>query len=177
MNRTLLAALNDAERLLIAETEPAALALLDEDEAAALHTRVQRARSKYVGIYRRGASARVVERGARGEARPKNRTAALKAEAFEEALSRVSRRLSALSREAAAELRKDRLEAARAAKAGQKAANAKAVPPRRRGQAGPGAKSKSKPAGDQGLRTPKTEKNRAGTRALGDRRQAKRDSR
>ena len=62
-----------------------------------------------------GASARVVDKGARGEARPKNRTAALKVEAFEDALSRVSRRLAALSRESASALRTERLEAARAA--------------------------------------------------------------
>jgi hypothetical protein len=69
MNASLLAALNDAERLLVAQTERAELA----------------ARNKYVGQYRRGASARVVEQGARGQAVPENQRAALKAEAFEEA--------------------------------------------------------------------------------------------
>ena len=171
MNATVLAALNGSERQLIAETEPKALALLDEDEVAALHTRIQRARNKYVGIYRRGASARVVDRGARGEARPKNRTAALKVEAFEDALSRVSRRLAALSRESASALRTERLEAARAAKAGT-TKSASASP-----QAKEPRSATTTPRGDRALRSPAREKNRAGTRALGDRRQAKRDAR
>ena len=92
MNASLLAVLNDAERLLVAETERAELAALDEDAAISLETRIRRARNKYVGQYRRGASARVAEKGGRGMARPENKRAALKAEAFEEALSRVSRR-------------------------------------------------------------------------------------
>jgi hypothetical protein len=45
----LLAVLDDAERLLVAETEPAALEALAEDDVVALHTRVRRARTKYVG--------------------------------------------------------------------------------------------------------------------------------
>jgi hypothetical protein len=48
----------------------------------ALHTRVRRARTKYVTQYRRAASARVADVGGRGMARPKNRRAADKAEAF-----------------------------------------------------------------------------------------------
>jgi hypothetical protein len=55
----------------------------DEDETLALHMRVRSARNKYVGQYRRTASARVTELGGRGVAAPKNRRAALKAEAFE----------------------------------------------------------------------------------------------
>jgi hypothetical protein len=81
MNASLLAALNDAERLLVAQTERAALAALDEDAAIDLEARIRRARNKFVGQYRRGASARVVEHGARGQAAPENRQAALKAEA------------------------------------------------------------------------------------------------
>jgi hypothetical protein len=46
----------------------------------------------------------------------------MKAEAFEEALSRVSRRVAALARQSAAELRAERLAAARAAKQGRGAA-------------------------------------------------------
>ena len=52
MNKTLLASLNQADRLLVAETEPAALAGLDEDAVAALHARVLRARNKAIGVYR-----------------------------------------------------------------------------------------------------------------------------
>ena len=80
---------SEAEWLLLAETKRAALADLDEDELLALHSRVRRARTKYVKQYRRAASARVAEVGGRGAARPKNRRAAEKAEAFEKALARV----------------------------------------------------------------------------------------
>jgi hypothetical protein len=72
MDASLLAVLNDTERLLVAETEPPALAELDEDAAIELETRIRRARDKYVGQYRRAASARVAEHGARGQARPEN---------------------------------------------------------------------------------------------------------
>lgn len=173
MNKTLLAALNDAERRLVAETEPAALKQLNEDEAAALHDRIRRARNKYVGQYRRGAASRVREVGGRGAARPKNRQAALKAEAFEEALSRVSRRLAVLAHEAAVELKNERIAAARGEKptaAAKKTAKSAAAPK--------GKRSVTKaPVGDRAIRSPRTEKNRATTKAAGARRQAKRDSR
>ena len=51
MNASLLAVLNDPERLLVAETERAPLAVLDEDAAIELETRIRRARNKYVGQY------------------------------------------------------------------------------------------------------------------------------
>jgi len=173
MNASVLAVLNDAERLLVAQTERAELAALDEDAAIELETRIRRARNKYVGQYRRAASARVAEHSGRGAARPENQRAAMKAEAFEEALARVSRRVAALARQSAAELRAERLAAARAARQG-------------RGPAGPGATQAAgrqgppvtgEPTGDRALRSPRTEKQRAGTLAAGARRQAKRDSR
>lgn len=170
MNTSLLAALNDAERLLIAETEPAALGLLDEDAVGELHGRVRRARNKYMGQYRRGASARVPDLGGRGIARPKNQRAALKAEAFEEALARVSRRLSVLAAQTARELKAERLAAARAATSGG-LADAPAPSPAK------GRSVTAAPAGDRALRSPAREKSRAGTTASGARRQAKRDSR
>ncbi len=174
MNKTLLAALNDAERVLVAETEPAKLAALDEDEAIALHDRIRRARNKYTGQYRRGASARVSKVGARGTARPKNRNAALKAEAFEEALARVSRRVAALSHESAVALKNERIAAAQGDKAAAKKAAKKVAP-----KSGP-KKARSvtaAPTGDRALRSARTEKNRGATRAAGARRQAKRDGR
>jgi hypothetical protein len=173
MNASLIAVLSDAERLLVADTETAELAKLDEDAAIELEARIRRARNKYVGQYRRGASARVAEQGGRGKARPENQRAALKAEAFEEALSRVSRRVAVLARESAAELRAERLAAARAAKQGQRPLAQRAAP-NANGQEPTGT---AEPAGGRALRTPASEKRRAGTRALGDRRQAKRDSR
>src|SRR4051794_9592643 len=132
MNASLLAVLNEAERLLVAETETAVLAGLDEDAVVELHTRVRRSRNKYVGQYRRGASTRVAAKGGRGAARPANQRAAVKAEAFEEALSRVSRRLAVLARQSAAELRAERLEGARAAKGGGGPQEPGAAPARRR---------------------------------------------
>ena len=94
MKASMLAVLNDSERLMVAETERDRLAELDEDAAIALETRVRRARNKYVSQYRRGASAAVPEHGGRGKARPENKWASMKAEAFEESLSRVSRRVA-----------------------------------------------------------------------------------
>ena len=173
MNASLLAVLNDAERLLVAETGRAELAALDEDAAIELETRVRRARNKYVGQYRRAASAAVAEHGGRGQARPENKRAAMKAEAFEEALSRVSRRVAALARQAAAELRAERLAAARAAKQGRGPEVGAAVPAA--GRTGPTVTEE--PTGDRALRSSASEKRRASTRAMGARRQAKRDSR
>ena len=173
MNASLLAVLNDAERLLVAQTERAELAALDEDAAIELEARIRRARNKYVGQYRRAASARVAEHGARGTARAENKRAAMKAEAFEEALARVSRRVAVLARQAAAELRAERLAAARAAKQGRGPAARVAAPATN----GEGPRVTGEPTGDRALRSPRTEKQRAGTLAAGARRQAKRDSR
>jgi hypothetical protein len=168
MNASLLAVLNDAERLLVAQTEPAELAALDEDAAIEFEGRIRRARNKYVGQYRRGASAAVAEHGGRGRARPENKQAAMKAEAFEEALARVSRRVAVLARQSAARLRAERLAAARAAKQGQ-------------GPAAPGAPAATPASpdvpGDRAPRTPATQMRRASTRAADARQQAKRDSR
>lgn len=182
MDKGLLAVLNDSERLLVADTEAAALATLDEDATVALHDRIRRARNKYVGQYRRQASARVSQKGGRGVARPKNKRASDKAEVFEEALARVSRRLGVLAAASARELKAQRLEAARAAKAGQpvevvkKSASKKstAKDPAKKATAKRGSK---RTPGKSKLRTPASEKNRAGTKALGAKRQAKRDSR
>ena len=91
------AVLNESEKLLIEETSREALAALDEDAAIDLETRIRRARGKYLSQYRRGASARVAEHGGRGGARPENARAAQKAEAFERALSQVSRRVAVLA--------------------------------------------------------------------------------
>jgi hypothetical protein len=166
MNKTLLAALNDAERQLVAETERDALDRLDEDETLALHVRVRSARNKYVGQFRRTASARVTELGGRGVAAPKNRRASLKAEAFEEALARVSRRLSTLAGRSAAELRHQRLADARAER-----------------NSGPEVSAPDRPASSDGRATPRrppsaaSRNHLASSRAQGSRRQAKADNR
>ena len=113
-----LSSLREDELDLLRETEPERMAGLDEDETLELHTRIRRARTKYVKLYRRQASARVEDLGGRGFARPKNRRNADKAEVFEEALARVSKRVDVVARRAAAELKAERLAAARATSAG-----------------------------------------------------------
>ena len=105
MDKRLLAQLNDADVMLWRETERDAMAPLDEDGVSELHNRIRRARDKYTGQYRREASARVAETGGRGKARAANSRNAARAEVFEEALNRVSRRLAVLSRQSAADLR------------------------------------------------------------------------
>ena len=169
MNASLQAVLSDSERLLVAETEKAQLGSLDEDAAVELHTRIRRARNKYVGLYRRSASAKVAEKGGRGKARPENKRAAMKAEAFEDALARVSRRVAALARQSAARLRRERLDAARASKTGS-------VPSAPRPPASP-KKAAAAQVPDRASPTPDLQKRRATTRAIGARRQAKKDSR
>ena len=120
MNRALVNSLPDADRLLLAETEPAALADLSEDGLVALHDRIRRQRNKYTGMYRREAATRVAASGGRGKARPTNTRNRDRAEAYEDALSRVSTKLAAAARRSAAELRAERIQAARDAKAGVK---------------------------------------------------------
>jgi len=173
MNASLLAVLNDTERLLVAETDRAKLAALDEDAAIELETRIRRARNKYVGQYRRAASAAVAGHGGRGKARPENTTARMKAEAFEEALSRVSRRVATLARQAAQQLRAERLAAARAVKQSRGPGRVTAAASAARKE----PTATGEPAGARPLRTPASEKRRAGTLAMGARRQARKDSR
>ena len=166
------AVLNESEKLLIAETGRDELAALDEDAAIDLETRIRRARNKYVSMYRRGASAKVAEHGGRGRARPENALARQKAEAFERALSQVSRRVAVLARQSAAQLRAERLALARAAKQEDWPGAGEMVPRQRRtGPAAPGS-----PTGERALRNPASERERADTLATGARRQAKRDS-
>jgi hypothetical protein len=172
MDASLRAVLTEAELLLVAETDRAALAALDEDGAIELEGRVRRARDKYVSQYRRSASARVAEHGGRGRARPENTRAAAKAEAFERALAQVSRRVAVLARQSAAELRAERLAAARATRQGDWPGSGEMVPRQRR----QGPEVSPAPSGERALRNPASEKERAGTLAAGARRQAKRDS-
>src|SRR3990170_4015426 len=96
--RALLGSLTENEQALVRETERDQLADLDEDGLVALHTRVRRARDKYVSVYRRGAAARVDTVGGRGKAYPKASRDRTKAEVFEDALARVSRRLAVAAR-------------------------------------------------------------------------------
>jgi hypothetical protein len=167
MNQALLNSMTVAERRLVAETSREALAELDEEELLALHARIRRARSKYVSVYRRKASGAVVKRGGRGFSYPKNQRDRDKAEVFEQALALVSKAVGRRAAQAAAELKASRLAAARAGGSGPRKAGARPA-------------SARKPAASRPRGVKKTTgglKKDASSRALGARRQAKRDSR
>ena len=165
MRRAMIASLGDSEYRLVAETEKPQLSALDEDDLLDLHGRVRRARNKYTGIYRRNAAERVGDTAARGEAYAQNQRDRDRAEVFEDALARVSRQIAVVARQAALEFRAERLEAARGRGAGPETST-----PSPRSSTGPGiAREHQKTTG--GL------KRDAGTRAMGARRQAKKDAR
>lgn len=109
MNQRLRAMMNESEQQLLRESAPRRLAKLDEDELLALHTRVRRARTKYATSYRRRAGAQVRAKRARAGASAGNSRTRHKAEAFEEALAVVSRRLAVVAGRSAAMLRAERL--------------------------------------------------------------------
>ena len=160
-------ALGAAELEVVRRTEPAVLADLTEDELIELHTRVRRGRDKHAGQYRRQSAARVAEAGGRGAARPGNRRAAERAEVFEAALARVSTALArpCSPRRSAADLKAERLAAARAAK------SVPAAPP------GPAAADATPPAVRPPVKTTGGRKRDASSQAAGARRQAQRDGR
>jgi hypothetical protein len=116
VNTSVLHSLTEPEGNLVREAEPAALRELDEDELLALHARVQRARNKYMKIYRRGASASVSDVGGRGKSFGRQQRARDKAEVFETVLAQVSRQVSVVARQTAAELKAERIAEARAGK-------------------------------------------------------------
>jgi len=126
MQASLLAVLNESERLLVAETESAALAQLDEDAVGELHGRIRRARNKYIGQYRRGC-----ERPGRRQGWSRRSAAGEPHGGAEGGGVRggpvaVSRKLAAQgSHLLAAELKAERLAAAAAAKQGAKPAAGK----------------------------------------------------
>ncbi|HEV7655547.1 MAG TPA: hypothetical protein VGP36_12560 [Mycobacteriales bacterium] len=162
----LIGSLGESELAVMRATEPAALTELAEDDLIDLHTRVRRARNKYAGQYRRQAGARVGEAGARGAARPRNRRAADRAEVFEAALARVSTALAKAARRSAAELKAQRLSAARAS------------------GTGPGPDAGPEPGSTETAARPRPpvrsagrQKRDASSLAAGARRQARRDSR
>lgn len=161
--------LAESERNVLREAERQRLLDLDEDELIELHARVRRARNKHVKLYRRQASARVAEVGSRGAARPRNVRNAQKAELFEDALSRVSRQLAVVARRSAAELKAERLAAARAARI--------TSPPQSDRPAVTLGQPIAKSAPKRRAPSPDMLKQRAGAQAVGARKQARRDSR
>jgi hypothetical protein len=169
MDKATLAMMNGEERALLRRVEPKVLKALDEDDLLDLHTRVRRARNKYSKLYRRRARAQVKADRSRGQASRAHTRTALKAEVFEDALAVVSRQLAEVARDTAEQLRAERLEAARVAKAGKsapKATRAKASPKPSTGA----SKAKKK------QRTPISKKSSASARAATRRSQAKKGS-
>ncbi len=157
--------MSEAELAVLRKTEPSALATLDEDALLDLHGRVRRARNKYVGQYRRQARARVDEAGARGAARSRNQRARDRAEVFEAALARVSTALAKQARQSAAQLKAERIAAARADRAQLQTA------------AKPATKRMSSVSDRPPAKSAGRLKKDASSRAKGARRQAKRDAR
>lgn len=174
MNQSQLRMLTATEQTLVLSTETKRLDGLDEDALLELHDRVRRARTKYTKLYRRQAGAQVRADAARGTASAKNANTAAKAEIFEDALARVSRRLAAVARASAAALKAERLADARRAPA----------PARRPATTRSGARrtrvTSSATAGRRGdaaLRSPASKRASAQQKAAKARSQAKRASR
>ena len=171
MKKSVWAMLNEQEKELLRKVEPDALRELDEDELSAVHDRIRRARNKYSKNYRRQAAAQVGKDASRAKAHAKNARTAVKAEAFEDALARTSRRLAKLARDSADELKAERLAAARAVKGGKGGKGGKARQPAARG-------SKVKAAsGKEQRRTPSSKRDQAAARAATRRTEAKRGRR
>lgn len=170
MDKATLAMMNGEERALLRRVEPKVLKALDEDDLLDVHARVRRARNKYSKLYRRRARAQVKADRSRGQASKAHTRTALKAEVFEDALAVVSRQLADVARDTAEQLRAERLEAARVAKAGKNAPKATRAKSTRAKAATGASKAKKK------QRTPITKKSSASARAATRRAQAKRGS-
>jgi hypothetical protein len=156
--------LTEAELSLVREVEEDRLAGMDEDALIELHTRVRRARNRYVKVYRRQAAALIAPAGGRGKAGPRNTRSRAKAAAFEQALASVSQHLAAKAQASAEALQAE--QPADAGQPGDAVTKAGAPVPQLRSQR---TDRRPDPAG---LR-----KRQASTRAVGARRQARRDSR
>ena len=163
----ILDSLSEGEYLLVLATNKAAMADLDEEQLLAMHARVRRARNKYVSLYRRAGAAKVKQKRARGSAEAANTRNAAKAEVFEDALGRVSRQLAVAARRSALELKEERLALART--------DAPTFAD------GHGSKSKALQADSNPATVARKSGGRkkleASTKAVGARRQAKKDAR
>lgn len=181
MSQGLINSLPERDRLLLAETAAAAMQGLSEDELMDLHRRVRKQRNTYVSVYRRKAAKKVKEEGGRGSAGPKSRRRADRAEAFEDALSRVSRQLAVAARASANQLRAERIAAARATQAAPSARRPAArkttrTAPRKAPAKAAAPKPTGAKVGDRALRSPTSTQRRSQAQAATGRRQAKRDS-
>lgn len=169
MDNSVWAMLNEREKELLRLAEKDSIAAMDEDQLADLHDRIRRTRSKYAKLYRRRAAEQVRSDASRKRAHATHARTLVKAEAFEDALARVSRALATAAKKSADELKAQRLAAARAAKSG--------APARKTGADG----ARSKPAGTSTAsaprKTPVSKRASASARATTRRAQAKRGSR
>lgn len=168
--QSLVGSLTEVEQALVRETAGNELAALDEDELVELHTRVRRNRDKYVKLYRRRSAERVQDTGARGKAYPRGSRDRDKAEVFEEALARVSRRLAAAARAAARAFKAERIAEARAASFSSPPPNPAVTGRSRRAP-------REDQVADRAPRTPDRLKRHATTRAATKRAQSRKDSR
>jgi len=168
--------LNDAEQELLRAAEPDRLKKLDEDELLELHGRIRRARTKYTKLYRRRAAAQVRSDSSRALASAANRRSAVKAEVFEDALARVSRRLAREAWLSADRLREERLAAARAAKSAKAVAGSGKGSKKAKGKGKDKASTGKARAADK-KRTGSSKRDAAAARAATRRKQAKRDGR
>ena len=171
MHRATLSSLSESERDLVVATEPSTLRTLDEDALIALHQRVRGARNKYVQLHRREVADQVSVKGARGMANIAPRRSASKAEVFEEVLARVSTALARSARQSAAELRAERLAAARDASSSGSARRSTATGATKK------TPSNTPTAARSRARRPVERKTVAAAQADGARRQAKSDAR
>lgn len=168
MNNATWAMLNETEKALLRDTERRKLEGLDQDALLDLHDRVRRIRTKYAKLYRRRAASQVESDAARGRAHATHARTAVKAEAFEDALARVSRHLARAAKASADALKGERLAAARKDRAAP-------VPDLRAGPARSSAKKP--PSAKRKRRTPVSERASASARASTRRVQTKRASR
>ena len=167
MNDALWAMLNETEQALLRQVEPAELDGLDEDALADLHDRIRRARTKYSKLYRRRARAQVDRDATRAGAHAQHARTAAKAEAFEDALARVSRSLARAAKASADELKAERLAAARSVRG----------TPARGGRGTAGSGKVGSATGKAKRRTPISKRSSAADRAATKRTQAARDGR
>ncbi|HSL73893.1 MAG TPA: hypothetical protein VK853_05485 [Ilumatobacteraceae bacterium] len=170
MNPTELHTLFSAkEQTLLVATEPARLKDLSEDELDELLTLVRRARTKYTKLYRRQSAELVAASSSRRGTSTSNQRTKRKAEIFEDALARVARALSAAAKATANELKRERLDAARAAKGTPAVAVASADPAPARSGGSQRSRAAKGPTADPARRASK--------QAAGARKQAKSDRR
>jgi hypothetical protein len=129
---------------------------------------VRSARKKYATLYRRRAGSQVRADADRAKAHAQHARTAVKAEAFEDALARVSRAVAKAAAANAATLRTERLEAAR-----RQPPPTRRSPPKKRSAKPPSATRK----GTTQLRTPIRKRASASARAATRRNQVGRAAR